>query len=792
MFKNYLNTAFRNLWKSKTYNLLNILGLAIGIACASLIFLWVEDELTFNHNFDKRDHLYRVMENQKNEGKLITSMYTPGPMAAAVKTEIRGIKNAARLSWMVSQLFKLDDKQINEIGVYADPAILTMLNIPFIYGNTANALKQPQSLLISETMSRKFFGDKNPIGETLKADGKQNFGVDGDFFVTGVFKDLPENCTYQFQWISPYEIHENKIPAFKEWAPFGICETLVELEPLADPATTNKILENYLSTKIKESSIQCFLFSMNDWNLYNHFTDGKQDGGNIKYVNLFSLIAVMILLIACINFMNLATARSEQRAKEVGVRKVLGSGRAKLIGQFIGESLLMSFLAVLVAICILYLVLPSYNLLVQKNLSPYIIRPIYFSGLIGIGLISGLIAGTYPAFYLSSFNPVVVLKGLKIKTSAGSIFIRKGLVIAQFTVSIILIISTVIIYQQVQYAKNRDLGFKKDNLIWMLLRGNLKEHYTSIRNDLLNSGIIENSALSFDEPLHVYYHSDNYNWQGKAPDSKVTIRSTLVSPEYIATMHMKLINGRDFYNTPGVDSNNIIINESLAKLMGDAGRPGSVITEDSGNLTIVGIIKDFVYNDMYGSSMPMMFRCNTTYAGVMIISFKPGVDAGIALKKTENIIKAWSSGLPFEYFFVDDEFNKIFTTETLIEKLASIFAVLAIFISCLGLLGLAAYTAQRRTKEIGIRKVLGASVPGMVELLSKDFLKLVFISCVIAFPLALWAMNRWLQDYQYRISIQWWIFPFAGLSALAIAMLTVSFQAIKAAVANPVKSLRTE
>jgi len=791
MLKNFLKTAFRNLRKNKTYNLLNIFGLAIGIACASLIFLWVEDELTFNHNFDKRAHLYRVMENQKNGGKLITSEYTPGPMAAAVKTEIPGIKNAGRMSWMISQLFKLDDKQINEQGVYADPAILTMLNIPFMYGSAADALNQPQSVLISETMARKFFGDKNPIGETLKTDSKQGDGVDGDFFVTGVFKDLPENCTYKFQWISPYEIHENKIPSFKQWTP-NICETLVELEPSADPATIDKKLENYLATKVKESSIQCFLFSMNDWNLYNHFTDGKQDGGNIKYVKLFSLIAVMIILIACINFMNLATARSEQRAKEVGVRKVLGSGRSKLIRQFIGESLLMSFLAVLVAICILYLALPSYNLLVQKNLSPYIVRPLYFGGLIAIGLISGLIAGIYPAFYLSSFKPVVVLKGLKIKTSAGSIFMRKGLVIAQFTISIILIISTVIIYQQVQYVKNRDLGFEKDNLIWMLLRGNLKEQYTSIKNDLLNSGIIENSAMSFEEPLHVYRVSGNYNWQGKAPGSKVPIRFTSVSPEYIATMHMKLINGRDFYTTPGVDSNSIIINESLAKLMGDAGKPGSVITRDSVNLTIVGIIKVFVYNDMYGSGMPMMLRCNTRDAGVMIISFNPGVDAGKALKKTENIIKAKSSGFPFEYFFVDDEFNKIFTTETLIEKLAGIFAMLAIFISCLGLLGLAAYTAQRRTKEIGIRKVLGASVPEMAELLSKDFLKLVFISCAIAFPVALWAMNSWLQDYQYRTSIQWWIFPVAGLAALGIAMLTVSFQAIKAAIANPVKSLRTE
>lgn len=546
MLYNHLLLFFRNIRRNKTFSFLNIFGLAIGIACASLIFLWVEDELTFNHNFQKRDHLYRVMENQKNDGKLFTTVYTPAPLAAAIKTEIPGIKNTARVTWFMSQLFVVGEKNINEAGLYADHSILSMLGLKFIHGDTAVGLKQPNSIIISETMSKKFFGNDNPVGKLLKANSQQPFNVDGAFIITGVFKDLPKNCTYQFQWLSPFEIFENKLGIKNEWGQ-NLSETLVELEPTAKPLSVNKKLKNYLATKVEGSSIQCFLFSMNDWNLYNHFTDGKQDGGNIKYVKLFSLIAVMILFIACINFMNLATARSQQRAKEVGIRKVLGSGRGKLIIQFIGESMLMSFLAVLVAICILYLVTPSFNLLVKKELSHNLLRPLYLGGLIAIGLISGLISGIYPAFYLSSFKPVVVLKGLKIKTSLGAMFMRKGLVIAQFSVSIILIICTTIIYQQVQYVKQRDLGFNKDNLIWMFLQGKLKDRFYTIRNKLINSGVIENAALCMHEPLHLYGPDDKFKWQGKAPDSRILIHSNAVSPEYVPTMQMKLINGRNFY-----------------------------------------------------------------------------------------------------------------------------------------------------------------------------------------------------------------------------------------------------
>lgn len=794
MLYNHLLFFFRNIRKNKTFSFLNIFGLAIGIACASLIFLWVEDELTFNHNFEKRDNLYRVMANQKNDGKYFTTVYTPAPMAAAINKEIPGIKNTTRLSWIMNKLFVVDDKNINVAGMYADPSILSMLGLKFIHGANAGSLIQPNSIVISETMAKMFFGNDNPVGKFLKADSKQQFNVDGTFIITGVFKDLPKNCSYKFQWLSPFEIFVNKSKEWMDTWVYSGTETLVELEPATKPLSINKKLKNYLSTKVEGSTIQCFLFSMNDWNLYNQFTDGKQDGGNIIYVKLFSLIAVMILFIACVNFMNLATARSQQRAKEVGVRKVLGSGRSKLIFQFLGESILMSLLAVLVAICILYFVTPSFNLLVQKDLSRDMLQPRYLVGLLSIGLITGLFAGIYPAFYLSSFRPVIVLKGSKIKTGLGAMLMRRGLVIAQFSVSIILIICTIIIYQQVQHVKNRDLGFNKDNLVWMLLQGKLKDRFSTIRSELINSGAVENAALSGAEPLHLYAFYDKLKWQRKVPDNRILVRWDNVSPEYVPTMQMEIISGRNFYSTPGVDSSNVIINESMAKVMGAAGKPGSVITRqrDSVDFTIVGIIKDFVYNDMYASGMPMLFHCDPQQAGVLVIALKQNVNQKSALIKVEGILKANNPGFPFDYFFVDDEFNKIFTTETLIEKLAFLFAILAIFVSCLGLFGLAAYTAERRTKEVGIRKVLGASVGSLAKLLSLEFLKLVSISCIIAFPIAWWALHSWLKNYQYRTSIQWWVFLVAGLLALLIAILTVSYQAVKVAIVNPVKSLRTE
>jgi ABC-type antimicrobial peptide transport system permease subunit len=790
MLKNYLRTTFRSLWKNKTYNFLNIFGLTIGIASATLIFLWVEDEVSFNHTFEKRNSLYHVMQNEKTDAGISTNGSTPGPLAAALKADIPGIANSGRLSWPMDQLAVLDDKVVKENGMYADPSILSMYSLTFIYGNRADALNDPQSVVISESMSKKFFGDGNPVGKVIKMNAHAAYSVDGVYTITGVFKDLPENCTYHFHWLSPYTTWENANTWLKPWSN-NLTETIVELSPTAGTSVINNKLKNYLSTKVTGASNQCLLFSMNDWHLRGNFINGVQDGGNIKYVQLFSTIAIIIVLIACINFMNLATARSEQRAKEVGVLKVMGAGRKSLIGKFISETVLMSFIAVIVAVVLLYAAMPYYNALVQKQLSVNLQNPLHFLSLFSISLLTGLIAGSYPAFYLSSFNPIKVLKGIKLKGSAGAVFIRKGLVVTQFCASVVLIVSTIIIYRQVQHIKDRNLGYSKDRLIYLDLQGNMKDHFSEIKSRLIETGYVENAATSLHDALHVYSYGDGFNWQGKNPNSKLPVHSNVVSNEYISTMHMKLIAGRDFY--PGLsDSTHVIINESMANLMGHEGKIGSLITAGTYKLTVVGILKDFIYNDVYGKGAPLVLFSGNYSATVMAIRFKPNMNLSKALEKTGEVMKSENPGFPFEYRFADNDFATLFAAETLVGQLAGVFAMLAIFISCLGLFGLAAYTAERRTREIGIRKVLGASAINLAVLLAKEFLQLVTIACLVAFPLTWWMMNNWLQGYAYRTTIYWWIFAVAGLIALFIALATVSVQAIKAAVANPVKSLRME
>jgi ABC-type antimicrobial peptide transport system permease subunit len=532
---------------------------------------------------------------------------------------------------------------------------------------------------------------------------------------------------------------------------------------------------------------------MKNWNLHNSFTDGKMSGGRIQYVKLFSFIAWIILLIACINFMNLSTARSEQRAKEVGVRKVMGAGKGKLIGQFIGEAVIMSFIAVILAIGLIYAAMPSFNTLVQKELAVNIFEPLHLIYIVLIAATTGLLAGSYPAFYLSSFNPITVLKNIRIKSSAGSGFIRQSLVVIQFTISIVLIIGTIIIYQQIQHVKNRNLGYNKDNLVYVYLQGNQSDHFSAVYNDLKQSGIVEDAALSDNISLEVGSNTDNYTWEGKDASKNPLISWENVSPKFISTTGLKLVAGHDFNTNSAADSLNVIINETFAKQMGKEGRVGGII-RDGGKkpFQIIGILKDYLYNDMYGTTAPLLLYNHPSGTGVMTIRFKEGVNIQDALTKAGAIVKRDYPGYSFEYKFIDDEFNQIFKTETLTGTLSGVFAGLAIFISCLGLFGLAAYTAERRIKEIGIRKVLGASVSGLAGLLSKDFLQLVGIACLIAFPTAFWALHKWLESYQYRININWWVFAIAGVLAMLIALITVSYQAVKAALMNPVRSLRSE
>jgi len=794
MIRNFFKTAFRSLLKNKINSLLNIVGLATGIACAGFIFLWVENETGYDDFNTKKDRLFYIRENQKYDTYTATFGSTPGLLAPAIQAEIPGIANTCRTSeGRRSMMFSIGDKSVYASGKYAEPSFFTMFTFPFAQGNATTAFRELHSIVVTEQAARKFFGnEKEAVGKTVRVDNKQ------DYIITGVLKDIPQNSTIQFEWLMPFEIFFQESEWLHHWGNNSL-STYVELKPEVNPASVNKRLYNFIQQREPASIARPFLWSMSYWRLYDDFENGKQTGGGrIEYVRLFSLIAWIILFIACINFMNLSTARSEKRAREVGVRKVLGAGKSRLIIQFIGEALLMAVLSSILALTIMSVTLPAFNLLVESNLALQVTNPVHITALLLITLICGIVAGSYPSFYLSSFNPVFVLKGLKLKNGSAA-FIRQGLVVLQFSISIVLIISTIIIYQQIQHVKNRQLGFDKNNLVELDMQGDMGKNYASIKQDLLNTGVVENVALSDHTTIYGGNNTDGLTWEGKAADKKILISTRYVTPEFMRTSGMKLLEGRDFQ--PG-DSTmkktfNVLITQSFEKLMGHESAIGKIIRYEGDTsgvaATVVGFVNDYVYGNMYGKPDPVLFVCaapeNTT---VMYVRFKTPSNPEKALSHVEAVMKKDNPSYPFDYRFVDDQFNKMFQSETLISKLSRVFAALAIIISCLGLFGLATFTAERRTKEIGIRKVLGASVAGITVLLSKDFLKLVVLSAIIAFPVAGWAMNNWLLGYAYRISIGWWVFIAAGVLSVLIALLTISFQSVKAALSNPVKSLRTE
>lgn len=787
MYKNYILTAVRSLLKNKSYGILNVVGLAVGIAAAALIFLWAEDELTYNDHHKDPEQIYRVMAHQTYDNTTYTFASTPGKLAAGMKEEMPGVAITARTDWGTRALFSRDNNHIYEQGMHVDSTFFKIFDFPFIYGDTDKPFDQLNSIVISRKMAEKFFGSADAAyGQSLK------FKNEKEMLITGIFEDLPKNSSFIFDFAIPFKLFEDQNTWLQNWASNGAV-TYAKLEKNANPEKINSELKGYLQQKNDQAIAKPFLFPIADWHLYSKFEDGVQVGGRIEYVRLFSIIAWIILIIACINFMNLATARSEKRAKEVGVRKVMGAAKKQLIIQFLLEAIILSFLSVLLSIGLIYLFLNGFNTLVEKELSIGLTNPQHLLALVGIGLICGILAGSYPAFYLSSFNPTSVLKGTVSGGGKGAAFIRKSLVVTQFGISIILIISTLIIYDQIQHVQTRDLGYNKENLIFMNLQGKMNERFDVIRQELLNTGMVENVSTSNQRLLQMGNNGWDFHWQGKDPNQKILITNERVSHEYIQTMGMALKEGRNFENTGNKDSSSIIINESLARLLNKENVIGEIITSGADNkLEIIGVVEDFVYSDMYSEAAPLILFPQPRATNYMFIRLKNEISMAGALAQIEKVMATHNPGYPFEFKIIEEEFHNLFKTEMLTGRLSRIFAFLAIFISCLGLFGLAAYTAERRVREIGIRKVLGSSVTGIVKLLSVDFIKLILIAFLIAFPLSWYFMNSWLQNFAYRISIDWKIFLFAGLATVLIALLTVSFQAFSAALSNPVKNLRTE
>ncbi|TMU55202.1 ABC transporter permease [Flagellimonas algicola] len=793
MFRNYLKIAFRNLAKRKVFTSINILGLAIGITCAALILLWIEDEINFDKVFPKQDQIYYVPTNQTFDGEVYTFYSTPGPLAQDLKDEIPEITKSATTS-RGEILLKEGDQGINRAGRFVGSDFLDIFSLHFLAGNVQGFLNRPDAIILSQKTAQALFGENtNALNRVLQVNGKHSFTV------TGVIEDLPQNVTFGFEWLLPIESY-----GFGEedlsWARVygnNFADTFVELSPNANFTEVDKKVRAMIPSKMKDSEntskTYAFLHSIKDWHLHSNFSDGKKVGGQITFVRLMLLIAFIILLIACINFMNLSTAQSEKRGKEVGVRKVLGSDKRKLIAQFIVEAIMIASLASVVSVFTLVIVLPFFNTLVEKQLELKLFSPGHLFSLAGITLMCGLLAGWYPSLYLSSFRPVQILKGLQRK-KGGTAIIRKGLVIMQFTASIIFIISTIIVYKQVQHAKERDLGYDKENLINIPVTGDIIKNFAPIEQDMISSGTVENVSLINSGVLSSGDNGSGLTWQGGMDTKDILVRFRYISPSFFETVGIELLEGHGFKENMAADSTNTIITQSFARLMGEESAIGKTIQGYETTYNVVGVVNDFRYGNLYsnGSTGPVMFFNKPEWARQMYIKTKSGIAMTETLQSIEEVLKKYNPVFPFEYRFENDLFNARFKNEELIGSLSKIFSVLAICIACLGLFGLAAFTAEQRKKEIGVRKVLGANVLGIVQLLSKDFMKLVLVALVIAFPLAYYIMSNWLRDFAYRIDISWIVFVMAGTISVFIALLTVSFQAIKSATANPVKSLRTE
>ncbi|NJB70220.1 putative permease [Saonia flava] len=792
MFKSYLKIAWRNLWRNKGFSAINIFGLAIGITCASLIFLWVEDELNFDSVFPKQDLVYIVPTNQTFEGEVYTFYSTPGPLAKDLKNEIPEITKSST-TWGGEILLTVGENRINRYGRYVHPDFLDIFSLTFIEGEMKSALSRPDGIVLTQETAYTIFGpDKKVLNRVLKINNEYSFTV------TGVVKDLPRNVTFGFNWLLPFErfqLGETDMSWTEEYGN-NFADTFVELAPNSNFKEVDTKVRGMIASKRSdddENPNVAFLHSIKDWHLRSDFRGGKKVGGQIKLVRSLAFIALIILLIACINFMNLSTARSGKRANEVGVRKVLGSNKRRLVGQFMIESVILASIAAILSIAFLVMLLPSFNTLVDKQIELRLFQPLHMFSLMGITLVCGLLAGWYPALYLSSFRPVHVLKGIS-KSQGNAAIIRKGLVITQFIVSIVFIISSIIIYQQIQHVRARDVGYEKERLVNVPINGNMIDKFDPIKEAMIASGTVEDVALTNTNMLSSGNNGSGLSWQGGMDTDDVLVRFRYVSPNFISTVGLELLEGHGFNDNRAVDSTNIIITQSFANLMGDNSALGKTVMRNDINYTIIGVVKDYLYGDMYGNGKtgPVMFYNNYDYANSMYIKIKPESSRLDALASIEKILKEYNPAFPFEYRFENDLFNSRFRNEALVGKLAKIFSVLAIILSCLGLFGLAAYTADQRKKEIGVRKVLGSSVSGIVQLLSKDFIGLVIIALLIAGPIAWWLMQNWLESFAYRIEINWWVFALAGFAAICIALLTVSFQAIKAAMVNPVKSLRTE
>jgi putative ABC transport system permease protein len=795
LVNNYFKSTWRNLMRSKSFSFINISGLAIGMAGAVLIMLWIVNELTTDQFHKNKDRLYRVFNRTEIDGKIHVWGSTPQPLAPALKTEFPGkVEDAVRISWVASFVLRVHDKTIQTQGFLTDPGFLTMFNFPLLEGDPKTALTQPHSIVITESLAGRMFRHGDALGKQIKIDSTAIFTV------TGILKDIPSNSSFSFDYLVPFSYMKEVNWNSPRWDHSNTL-TVVLVKPGVTQDATNKLIENFKKDHLKGSTDELFGVPYSDWWLYGKFENGQAVAGRIKIVRLFCFIAGFILLIACINYMNLSTARSEKRAKEVGIRKVVGAGKRSLIARFIGESIFISSIAGVLALIIVQLCLPWFNTIVDfpgfniytggKLSVPYT-KPVFWLLAVGFVLLTGILAGCYPAFYLSHYKPISVLQKHYKRVNA-LITPRKVLVIVQFGFAIVLIISTIIIYRQILFGESRDPGYKQDNLAFVYVKGNMLKKYDTIRSELLSKRLITDITRTSSPVTDVWVSNDDYRWRDRDTTLRMSFDMFEAEDNFVAFHGLQLVAGRDFNTTihPS-DTDAVILTQSAARQMGFTEPVGETITNEYGKWNVIGVMKDFIPEDPFDPPWPTIVHYGQKGFGVINFKLNPALSRKKLKEKISETFAKHNPEYVVEYRVIEEEYAAKFSEEKRRVRLAALFAGLTIFISCLGLFALAAYMAENRIKEIGVRKVLGASVSNITALLSKDFLKLVVISFIVASPVAWWLMSSWLKNYTYHISISWWIFGLTGLVSILIAGATVSYQAIKAARANPVESLRSE
>ena len=786
MLTNYLKIAYRSLLKNKLFSAINVFGLALGMACALLIGLWVMDEMSYDRFLPNVKSLYFVRFNSTYNGKVYTNFVTPGPLQEAIAKDIPEVAAVTKTNWVTEVLVKVGETATKEEGRYATADFFKVFELPVVAGNPSAALAQPNQIVITRKLAEKFFPNGEALNQTLQLNN------DKFFTVGAVIENNPTNATVQFDWVVNFKVYEEDW--MKTWGNNSF-QTYARLRPNTTAAQAEAAMRDMYSRYTEREDAKTtypILQPLTDLHLYSEYENGRVIGGRIEYVRIFSLVALFILLIACVNFMNLATARSALRAKEVGVRKVVGAKRSSLIGQFMSESVLTSLLAVLLALLFVGLVLPTFNTLFAKELTLDLTNPTIWLVILGLVLVTGFISGSYPALFLSSLAPIKILRGT-LRFSAGPALFRRTLVVFQFALSIFLIVGMLAVGRQMEYLRTKNLGLDRESVLYIPMEGEVAkpEKIEAFRQEVMRQPAIASASPTMELPINITTTSGDLKWAGQDPDIQANVSAFSVGGGFMKTMNIQLLAGRDFWVNSPADSTNIIINEAAAKLMGMDDPVGQEIEFWEGKGQIIGLIKDFHLNSLHEAINPLVVVYNPDYMNYMLVKTRPGQTTR-AIAELEKLTKEFNPNYPFTYHFLDEAYEQMYRSEQQVNTLVNYFGILAILISCLGLFGLAAFTAEQRTKEIGVRKVLGATVASIVTLLSKDFLKLVLVALVLAVPLGWWALDTWLGTFAYHTDLSWTLFALAGVLAVGIALLTVSFQSVKAALMNPVKSLRSE